>query len=142
MSAEGRSSVQHLNPKGLHANPAFSQAISVEGTTRTIYVGGQNAVDASGTIVGEGDIRTQAEQVFRNLEIALEAGGAKLEHVVKWTIYVVDGQPPEAGLEVFQKVWGNRVAPPTLSVVFVSGLANPAFLMELEAIAVVPIGAP
>lgn len=70
------------------------------------------------------------------------AAGAKLEHVVKWTIYVVEGQPPEAGFEVFQEVWENRGAPPTLSVVFVSGLANPGFLMEVEAIAVVPLGAP
>lgn len=135
-------SVEHINPEGLHANPAFSQTISVEGPTRTVYVGGQNAVDASGNIVGEGDVRTQARQVFKNLEIALGAAGSKLEHVVKWTIYVVQGQPPEAGFEVFQEVWGNRGDPPTLSVVFVSGLANPGFLMEVDAIAVVPIGAP
>ena len=135
-------SVVHINPEGLYANPAFSQVISVEGPTRTVYVGGQNAIDGSGNIVGQGDVRAQARQVFENLEIALGAAGAKLEHVVKWTIYVVEGQPPEAGFEVFQEVWGNRGAPPTLSVVFVSGLANPGFLMEVEAIAVVPIGAP
>ncbi len=49
-------SVQHLNPDGLHKNPAFSQAVVVSGSVRAIYVGGQNAVDASGQIVGKGDI--------------------------------------------------------------------------------------
>jgi enamine deaminase RidA (YjgF/YER057c/UK114 family) len=140
-SAVTPGSVRHLNPEALHVNPAFTQAIAVEGTVRTVYVGGQNAVDASGAIIGGGDIRTQARQVFKNLEIALTAGGAKLEHVVKWTIYVVAGQPPQAGFEVFQEVWGHRGPPPAISVLFVSGLANPDFLMEVDAIAVVPQGA-
>ena len=57
-----------------------------------MYVGGQNAVDASGQVVGRGDIGAQAEQIFKNLETALEAGGGKLDHVVKWNVYVVQGQ--------------------------------------------------
>ena len=133
-------SVEHLNPPGLHRNPAFTQAVVVEGDVRTVYVGGQNAVDSSGAVIGKGDIRVQAEQVFKNLEIVLGSAGAKLEHVVKWTIYAVDGQPAQAGFEVFQKVWGNRGAPPTISIVFVSGLANPDFLIEIEAVAAVPKG--
>jgi enamine deaminase RidA (YjgF/YER057c/UK114 family) len=56
-----KGSVQHLNPDGLHKNPAYSQAVVVTGTVKTLYVGGQNAVDTSGKIVGKGDIKTQSE---------------------------------------------------------------------------------
>lgn len=137
-SAKAEGTVQYLNPDGLHQNPAYSQVVVTTGNVKTVYVGGQNAVDETGAIVGKGDIKAQAEQIFRNLQIALAAGGASLEHVIKWSVYVVAGQPPQPAFEVFQRVWGNRPNPPLVTVLFVSGLANPDFLMELEAIAVVP----
>jgi enamine deaminase RidA (YjgF/YER057c/UK114 family) len=130
--------VQHLNPAGLHTNPAYSQAVVISGNARTIYVGGQNAVDTAGNIVGKGDLRVQTEKALRNLETALAAGGAGLEHVVKWNVYVVQGQSPQAGLEAFQNVWGQRSNPPVISVLFVAALAQPDFLVEIDAIAVVP----
>src|SRR4051812_23591205 len=97
--------VQHLNPETMHHNPAFSQAVAVSGAVKTIYIGGQNAVDASGAIVGKGDIGAQTEQVMRNFQAVLAAGGASLEHIVKWNIYLVQGQPLQPGLAVFQRVW-------------------------------------
>ena len=130
--------MKHLNPEGLHKNPAYSQAVVTEGNVRTVYVGGQNAVDASGEVVGRGDIGAQAEQIFRNLETALKAGGARLDHVIKWNIYVVQGQSPMPAFEVFQRVWGSRSAPPLITLLFVSGLAQPEYLAEIEAVAVVP----
>jgi enamine deaminase RidA (YjgF/YER057c/UK114 family) len=131
-------SVERLNPKGLHKNPAYSQAVVTTGNVKTVYVGGQNAVDASGNVVGSGDIGVQAEQIFKNLETALAAGGARLDDVIKWNIYVVAGQPIQPAFEVFQRVWGERSDPPLITGVFVSGLAQPDYLMELEAVAVVP----
>jgi len=133
------STIQHLNPEGLPRNPAFTHAIAVTGPHRVIYVGGQNAVDSAGTILGKGDLRTQAQQIFHNLKLVLAAGGARLEDVVKWTIYVVQGQPVRPAFEVFQQVWGNRPNPPTISVLYVAGLANPDFLAEIDAVAVVPM---
>ncbi len=133
------SSVRYLNPDGLHQNPAFSQAVVTEGNVRTVIVGGQNAVDPSGEVVGRGDIEAQAEQAFGNLEIALAAAGASFEHIAKWNVYVVQGQPLEAGFAAFQRVWGDRPNPPTITMLFVAGLANPEFLLEIDAIAVVPI---
>jgi enamine deaminase RidA (YjgF/YER057c/UK114 family) len=130
--------VQHLNPAGLHKNPAYTQAVVVSGNTTTIYVGGQNAVDASGNIVGKGDIKAQTEKALLNLETALAAGGASLEHVVKWNVYILHGQSARAGFEAFQKVWGQRPNPPIISGVFVPALANPDFLVEIEAVAVIP----
>jgi enamine deaminase RidA (YjgF/YER057c/UK114 family) len=130
--------VQHLNPEGLHANPAWSNVVTVSGRAKTIYVGGQNAVDASGQIVGKGDLAAQTEQVFRNLETALGAAGARLEHVIKWNLYVLAGQPIQPGFEVFQRVWGQRANPPVITAAMVAGLAHPDFLLELDAVAVVP----
>jgi enamine deaminase RidA (YjgF/YER057c/UK114 family) len=131
--------VQHLNPETLHHNPAFSQAVAVSGAVKTVYIGGQNAVDASGAIVGQGDIAAQTEQVMQNIQAALAAGGANLEHVIKWNLYLVQGQPLQPGFEVFQRIWNRRPNPPAISMAMVAGLANPDFLLEIDAIAVVPL---
>jgi enamine deaminase RidA (YjgF/YER057c/UK114 family) len=69
--------VEFLNPDGLPRNPAFSNVAVVSGSVRTIYIGGQDAVDAEGNIVGIGDIAAQTEQVLRNLRTALAAAGAR-----------------------------------------------------------------
>ncbi len=132
------SQIQHLNPPGLPRNPAFTQAVAVSGRHRTIYVGGQDAVDASGNIVGKGDLRAQTEQVFHNMKLVLAAAGAGLEHVVKWTLYVVQGQPLQPGFEAYMKEWAGRPNPPTITMAFVAQLARPEFLVEMDAIAVVP----
>lgn len=130
--------VQHLNTDSLNKNPAFTNVITVTGPVKTIYVGGQDAVDASGEIVGKGDFKAQTEQILQNPQAPLAAGGAQLEHLIKLNIYVVQGQALQVGFEVFQRVWGNRPNPPAISVMFVSGLAHPDFLTEMDAIAVVP----
>ena len=131
--------VQHLNPETLHRNPAFTQAVAVSGAVKTVYVGGQNAVDISGKIVGQGDIAAQTEQVMKNIQAALAAGGASLEHVIKWNLYLVQGQSLQPGFEVFQRVWNRRPNPPAITMAYVAGLANPDFLIEIDAIAVVPL---
>ena len=131
--------VEHLNPEGLPQNPAFTNVVVVTGPVRTIYIGGQDAVDATGQIVGAGDIGAQASQVLANIQTALEAAGAGLEHVVKWNILIVQGQPLEPGFAEFQRFWGERPNPPAITAAFVSALANPEFLVEIDAIAVVPL---
>ncbi len=130
--------VQYINPEGLHYNPAFTNVIVVTGSMKTVYVGGQNAVNASGEIVGKGDIAAQVGQIMENLQTALRAGGAKLEHIIKWSVYALQGQPIQPAFKVFRQVWGNRSNPPAITVLFVSGLAHPDFLVEMDAIAVVP----
>ena len=136
-----RGLVQHMNPEGLPKNPAWTNVVTVSGPVKTIYVGGQNAVGPSGQIVGKvgkGDIAAQTEQVFRNLETALGAAGARLEHVIKWNLYVLAGQPLQPGFEVFRRVWGQRANPPVITAAMVASLAHPDFLLELDAVAVVP----
>ncbi len=130
--------VTHLNPEGLHRNPAFSQVVVARGRTRTVYVGGQNAVDSSGSIIGKGEIGVQAAQVATNLQVSLGAAGASVEHIVKWTVFAVQGQPIGPAMGAFQQAFGKMPTPPAISVVFVSALAHPDFLLEVEAVAVVP----
>ncbi len=134
-----RGEVRHVNQDTRPVNPAFTNAVVVTGPVTTVYVGGQDAVNAAGEVVGKGDLREQVRQVFVNLEGALKAAGAGLEHVVKWNVYVVEGQPLEPGYEVFQEVWGRRPNPPAITAVYVSALGNPDFLVEMDAIAVVPL---
>jgi enamine deaminase RidA (YjgF/YER057c/UK114 family) len=127
--------VTHLNPAGLHRHPFFSQGVVVEGSVRTVYVGGQNAMTEDGQVVGVGDLGAQTEQVFQNLKTLLAASDATLHDIVKWTIFAVQGQDVRPALGVFQREWGSA-PPPAISVIHVAGLANPDFLVEIEAVAV------
>jgi len=132
----------HLDPDGLHHNPAFTQAIVIPAGARLVVVGGQNAVDASGTVVGLGDLGRQAAQAIGNLGLALAAAGAGPEHIVRLGIQVVDGLDLREAVGPWMAFWDGRPHPPTVNVVQVAGLANPAFLIEIEALAAIPQAAP
>ena len=137
-SVEGTGAVRYINPDSLNKNPAFTNVVVVEGNVKTVHIGGQDAVNASGEIIGKGDVAAQTEQVLRNLRTALEAGGAGPEHIIKWNIYVVEGQSLQAGFAAFQNAWPQTPNPPAITGVFVPGLAHPDFLVEMDAVAVVP----
>jgi enamine deaminase RidA (YjgF/YER057c/UK114 family) len=126
----------YLNPESLARNPAFTQAVVVEAPTKTIYVGGQNAVTADGKIVGD-TLAEQASQALGNVRAALEAAGATLGDVVRWTVAIVEGQPLADGFAAFREAWGDAGDPPAISVHIVSGLAHPRFLVEVDAIAAI-----
>jgi enamine deaminase RidA (YjgF/YER057c/UK114 family) len=134
--ADGR--VEFINPKGLIKSPAFTNVVVVTGSVKTVYIGGQDAVDAQGNVVGKGDLGAQTEQVLKNIQAALAAAGASPEHVIKWNIYIAPGQSIQDGYAAFQRVWGNPSKPPLVTVVFVAGFGNPDYLVEIDAIAVVP----
>ena len=138
-TGSARTAVEFLNPDGMLRNPAFSQAAVVSGPVRTIYVGGQDAVLADGTVVGKGDLAAQTKQVLTNLEKALGAAGATLANVVKWNLLIVEGQSVQDGFRAFQEFWGDRPPhAPLITAAFVSGLAHPDFLVEMDAIAIIP----
>ncbi len=127
--------VRHINPDGLHRSPAFSQAVVVEQPTKTIYIGGQNGVDAEGKVVGP-TVREQSEQAFRNLATILESEGAGLSNIVHWRIATVEGQSFDDGVAAFQQVW-NRADPPPAITVHVVAALGPGILVEIDAVAVV-----
>ena len=131
--------IELLSPEGLHKNPAYSQVAVVEGNYRTIYIGGQDAVDKDGKLVGKGDIEAQAKQILHNLETAVQAGGGSFENIIKWNVYIVQGQSAEKALKAFQGAMSKMKKPPLITGIFVSSLANPDFLLEMDAIAVVPM---
>lgn len=132
------SKIQYINPEGLSKNPAFSQVVTTQGHGRTIYIGGQDAVNGRGEIVGKGNITEQTEQVMLNLQTALAACGATFDNLVKLTIHIVHGQDLRLGFQASQKYLGGLKNPPAITGFFVSALAHPDFLVEVDAIAFVP----
>ncbi|HEX8033827.1 MAG TPA: RidA family protein [Ktedonobacterales bacterium] len=128
--------LQFLIPATLAPTPGYSHVVKVRGG-QTIYVAGQVALNASGTLVGRGDFRTQAQQVFENIKTALAAVGADFSHVVKLNMYVVDRSQLPLLREV-RDLYVNTQAPPASTLVEVRGLAQEEFLLEIEAIASLP----
>ncbi len=126
-------STRHINPAGLHRSPAFSQAVVVERPAKTIYIGGQNGVDADGKVVGP-TVGEQTSQALSNLAIILESEGASLANIVHWSIAVVDGRALGEGVAAFQQAWNPADPPPAITVHVVAGL-GPGFLVEIDAIA-------
>lgn len=127
--------IHYINPEGLSKNPAFSQAVITQGKGKTIYIGGQDAVNAKGEIIGKGNISEQTEHVMKNLQTALSACGATFDHLVKLSIHIVQGQDIRLGFQASQKFLGSMKNPPAITGFFVAALAHPDFLVEIDAIA-------
>src|SRR5688572_21282768 len=127
--------IAFINPDGLLKNPAFSQIAITKGTGNTIYIGGQNAITKDLEIIGKGDIKLQTEYILKNIEIALNACSATLDDLFKLTIYIVQGQDVLKGFEGAQSFLKKLKNPPVITGVIVTGLANPEYLVEIEAVA-------
>ncbi len=129
--------IAYINPEGLYKNPAYSQLVVTKGPLKTIYVGGQNATDKEGHIVGKGDLKAQAAQTLSNLKTALAAGGGSLNNVIKWNVYIVHGQDAKVAFQSLQEDLKQMPHPPIITGVYVAALAQPDFLLEMDAVAVV-----
>ena len=128
------SSIERINPRTLPTPPGYSQLVVASGGS-TLYIAGQVALDREGKLVGPGDFAAQTTQVFRNLVAALEAGGATARDLVKLNTFVTD----LSGLPDFRRVRDQFLDPahaPTSTLVQVTRLFRPEFLIEIEAIAV------
>jgi reactive intermediate/imine deaminase len=129
-------SAQFVNPPTLAKAPGYTQVV-IAPAGRTAHISGQVALDASGAIVGPGDFRAQATQVFENLKAALAAGGASFADVVKITIFILDMANLPALREIRDQ-YVNTERPPASTAVQVSRLAREEFLLEIEAVAALP----
>lgn len=124
-----------INPEELPTPASYTHVVAASGT-RLVFVAGQVADDAQGNLVGAGDLATQARQAFANVGRALAAAGARPEQVAKITIYVVHHRPEylpdisEARIAVF----GDHK--PTDTLLGIEALAEPGYLIEIDAIAV------
>jgi enamine deaminase RidA (YjgF/YER057c/UK114 family) len=129
------SKIDFINPDALLKNPAFSQIAITKGSGNTIYIGGQNAITKDLEIIGKGNIVLQTEYILDNIEIALKSCDATLDDLFKLTIYIVHGQDVRKGFEGAQKFLKKLSNPPVITGVVVAGLANPDYLVEIEAVA-------
>ncbi|WP_221391920.1 RidA family protein [Dyadobacter sp. NIV53] len=129
------SDITFLNPDELLKNPAFSQIAITKGNGSTIYIGGQNAITKDLEIIGRGDIALQTEYILKNIEIGLNACDANLADLFKLTIYIVQGQDVRKGFEGAQSFLKKLSNPPVITGIVVAGLANPDYLVEIEAVA-------
>ena len=126
-----------IKPEGLSNNPAYTHVVAATGGT-TLYISGQISVDAAGAVVGQGDLAAQTRQVMENLKVALAAGGATFDDVVKITTFVVNYQPEHRAVVAgVRGAYLSAENPPASTLVGVQALASPDFLIEIEAVAVV-----
>lgn len=125
--------MQHLNPPTLPVPRGYSHIVTAR-AGRTVYISGQVALDASGALVGAGDLRAQTRQVFENLKAALAAVGATFADVAKMTIFMLDVSQAQVMREIRAEylVTGRE---PTSTLVEIRRLAREEFLIEIEAIA-------
>jgi enamine deaminase RidA (YjgF/YER057c/UK114 family) len=127
--------ISRHNPEAAPAVAKYSQVVRVDlGEAALLFVSGIVGVDAGGKLVGD-DLVAQADQVYANLEAVLASQGAGMEHVVKVTTFLKQGvdRTPLLGRQRFADH-----SLPAATLVFVSSLADPAYLLEVEAVAVIP----
>ncbi|HSE88852.1 MAG TPA: RidA family protein [Candidatus Binatia bacterium] len=123
-----------IQPNSLNdPRPRYSQGILTEGG-KVLFIAGQTASDKDGNVVGKGDIKAQTRQVFENIKAVLEAAGGSFDNVVMTTTYITDRKYREGYNEVRRNIYQQD--PPTSTLVIVSGLANPDYLIEIASIAV------
>ena len=130
--------IKRTNPPTLSTPTGYTHIVEVTGPGKTIYIAGQIALDKEGKVVGEGDMKAQAEQVFKNLEAALTAAGAKFSDVVKMNTYITDMEKAPAVREVRARYFGSTT--PASTLVQVAKLARSEFLLEIEVVAAIGPG--
>jgi enamine deaminase RidA (YjgF/YER057c/UK114 family) len=125
---------QHLNPNTMPPSRGYTQVVK---TGTTVYIAGQVGVALDGSVAGKGDAEAQARQIWRNIEAAVQAaGGAGLQNVVKTTTYVTSIDYAGAVRKVREELF-RTITPPTSTLLVVSALASPDYVVEIEAIAAV-----
>jgi enamine deaminase RidA (YjgF/YER057c/UK114 family) len=136
MSRDAGIPIRRLNPPDLGPPPGYSQVVEVQ-ASRIVFIAGQTALDGGGALVGKDDFAAQAEQVFRNLGLALKAVGCTAANLVKLTVFLRDmddlGAYREARNRFFTTV--SPPAAPAVTLVEVSKLYGQEFLIEVEAVA-------
>lgn len=130
--------VRFIHPAGLAKSPRYSHVVEVTGG-RLVFISGQVAQDAEGNLVGAGDFAAQTRQVFENLKAALAGAGADFRHVIQLNSYIVQiSRNIESYRKVREEFLRGNSEPPTSTTVGVQALVRDDYLLEVEAIAVVP----
>lgn len=129
---------EYLKPEGLAPSTGYSHVV-VARPGKLVFIAGQVANDKQGKLVGKDDLKAQAIQVFENLKAALSAAGATFDDVVKINWYV-KGYKPEylPTLREVRNSFVNKDKLPASTLVGVAALFQEDYLLEVEAIAVIP----
>jgi 2-iminobutanoate/2-iminopropanoate deaminase len=135
--AQAGVNVRHSNPSGMAQSTAYSQVVEVNGPHRLIFVAGQTGVDASGKAAKE--FRAQAVQAFENIKTALASVGGSMDNVVRLVTYLTDiEQNADAYREVRASFFANKSVLPASTLLQITRLANPSYLIEVDATAILP----
>ena len=113
----------------------YSHVVTAEGAQKLVFCAGQVAADADGTVLPRDDFDAQAKMVMENLKNALAAGGAKLSDVTKINIFICNPHDVPKARGILATWFDGH--PPASTLCILRGLANPNFLLEIEAIAAV-----
>jgi enamine deaminase RidA (YjgF/YER057c/UK114 family) len=135
LPADVPTTANFINPETMHRPTGYTHVVEVT-AGRPVYIAGQVALDQTGALVGPGDIRAQARQVFDNLQSALDAVGASFDQVVKLNYYLVDATQLPAVREVRDE-YVNPRQPPASTAVEVRRLVRDDLLIEVEAVAAI-----
>ena len=137
LAVEAQVEKSFINP--FRTKPSGYTHVVVSGSGKTLYISGQVPVNDAGQIVGAGDLKAQTQQVYENLRYCLRYAGANFEDIVKMTTYVVNYKPSD--IEIVREVrkgYLSKENPPASTLVGVQALAHPEYMIEIEAIAVIP----
>ena len=129
---------EHINPTGIFKHPAYTRIVTVKGPMKIIFIAGQTPSDENYKCVAPGDYRAQYVAVMDNLEVQLKAAGASWDDVVYRRIFVLD-------VDAYLKVsgdpdtpkYGDPDRPPPSTMVGVTRLSDPEFLIEIDLTAIV-----
>ena len=127
--------IKRINPSSL-GQPGGYHHVVKDG--KTIYLAGQVARDRDGKTVGVGDASAHAEQVFRNIQAALESVGSDLGHILKMTTFMTHQEDFPAYRAARSKFLTDDDALPASTLILCSGLADPDFRIDIEAEAAIP----
>ena len=127
--------IERINPSSL-GQPGGYHHVVKDG--KTVYLAGQVARDKDGKTVAVGDAAAQAEQVFSNIQAALESVGSDLGHILKMTTFMTRREDFPAYRVARSKFLTDDDALPASTLILCSGLADPEFLIEIEAVAAIP----
>lgn len=116
-------------PFGIFSNAALAEQ------GRPYFISGQVSVDVEGRLVGGGDIRLQTRQVLNNIKAALELVGGTLEDIACVNVFLVNMEHLQAVHEVRAEFWSDNY--PASTLVQVSGLVHPDYLIEINATAII-----
>jgi len=121
------------NPEGMSQPTTYSHVVRA---SNLLFIAGQVSSDSAGQIVGAGDMRAQVKQVLENLKRVLASQSADFSHVAKINIFTTDIEAFATARDVREQYFKGQA--PASTLVEVKRLARPEFLVEIEAVAVLP----